>query len=207
MDLDPSDGLAVFTAATTAGNVTLKLEIKNGSMAGKGPTRTIEVVAPSGVYLIKQPGTVTAHLHGYFSVGFIGWAYLLPRDASFDNLTVSEGEDPPSVDGYFLPDSGEKHTVGSWSGVGPGNIISGSKMELPDFIGILRKRTPYSPGNFKWQIPWRVGTKNGVYIKQFASVLQHFYSLDSSGDAHVKKGAGPFTARLNDPTAEVTPKN
>ena len=43
-----NEGVAEFRAATTPGSVTLKLSVLNGPMAGQGPTRTIEVILPSG---------------------------------------------------------------------------------------------------------------------------------------------------------------
>ena len=202
-----NEGVTEFHAATAPGSVTLKLSVLNGPMAGQGPTRTIEVILPSGAYLIQKPETGIAHIRNQFSVGLFALPYLLPRDVSFDKLIFREEFVRAVCDGYFLPDNGEEHRTGSWHGVGPGNITNGCRINLQDRIGIARNRTPYSAGNFRWLIPWAVGIKQTdpaqfVRIDKFADILQHAYAKDDEpGTAYIKKGQlGPFKADLADPT-------
>lgn len=202
-----NEGVAEFRAATTPGSVTLKLSVVNGPMAGQGPTRTIEVILPSGVRFIQAPGTGIAHVQNIFSVGLFATPYLLPRDASFDHLLIREESIKAEADGYFLQDKGKLHEMGRWHGVGPGNITDGCRVNLRDSVAILSNNTPHTEGNFRWLIPWAVGIKQLdppaiVKIAEFAVVLQHAYAVeDEPGTAYILKGSlGPFKADLDDPT-------
>ena len=125
-----NEGVAKFRAATTPGSVTLKLSVVNGPMAGQGPTRTIEVILPSGVRFIQAPGTGIAHVQNIFSVGLFATPCLLPRDVSFDHLSIREESVKAEADGYFLHLNDRPHELGSWHGVGPGNITDGCHVEL-----------------------------------------------------------------------------
>ena len=202
-----NEGVAEFRAATTPGSVTLKLSVVNGPMAGQGPTRTIEVILPSGVRFIQAPGTGIAHVQNIFSVGLFATPYLLPRDVSFDHLLIREESIKAEADGYFLQDKGKLHEMGRWHGVGPGNITDGCRVNLRDSVAILSNNTPHTEGNFRWLIPWAVGIKQldppaFVRIAKFADVLQHAYAVeDEPGTAYILKGSlGPFKADLDDPT-------
>jgi len=191
------DGTGHFVCFLDEGSVTLKLEVLSGPSKGEGPTKQFDVIKPSAAYLIKEPGTEVGHIEDVFSVGFWGWAYLLPRDVSFDELQWSEGSCTADADGYLAEFDGDKHPEGDWFEIGPGNITNGCHvMNMHDKITIYYENQNWAKGDFKWYIPWRIGYCNQL-IGTFCTVLQHAYSEDGSGTAYIKKGAGPFSKAVD----------
>ena len=202
LDADPGYGTGVYDAGPSAGDVTFVLVVMSGPSAGVGffnpYNRT--VVEPSDAYMIKAPNTGVWHIQGYASVGFKGWAYLLPKEVSFSNIEWREGLCTGTGTGFFAGDTGEVHPTGSWMDVGSGNSTKGCRVQMTDTVESGPHNSPYSAGTFTWPIPWQYRVGSGT--EETFTTATHYETIDSTGAMTIeKKGAGPFPKQLNDPNS------
>jgi outer membrane protein OmpA-like peptidoglycan-associated protein len=194
-------GGGTYTASGTPAAVTLELTVATGPHAATVvSTHRIFIVAPSGSYMEKQPGTNIRHINGNASVGFRGLSYLLPRDVSFSNIERREGNATGVGIGFYGYLNGRVHATGSWFTVGPGNIATGCLVNTVDTVFTGAKGPPYSVGFFLWPIErqYRVGTGAPVTF----TIANHIQWVDAAGKATITKhGAGPFSRNAADPTS------
>jgi len=160
---------------------------------------TFNVVEPSGVNIVQEPGTGVWHTNNTASVGFKGRLYILPADVSFQQIEIRE-EDVAGVGvGYLSFKNGEPHGLKNWIPVdSPTNDTSGSKVNGVDTISSgTYTQQPYSNGTFTWAIPWefRVGTGSE---KEFSTVT-HKEEIDANGNMTISKGGASKSKNYADP--------
>ncbi len=191
-------GTGTYTADGGSGNVTLQLETLTGNVVD---TKTLTVIEPNAVHLIHD-GSGIWHVNNVASVGFRAISYLRPTDVSFSNIQTKEGTDNAVANGYLSFKNGEVHAPGTLGPVGNGNSTLGCK-ELYQYDTIATGQyttTPYSAGDFTWNIPIIFNDGNNGDI-QFTTLV-HREEIDNTGAATIRKGAGgPFTKQLNDPSS------
>jgi hypothetical protein len=159
------------------------------------------VVEPSGVTMVREPGTNVWHVNGIPSVGFKARPYISPFDVSFVNILIREGMCVGTGVGYYSFYNGRVHEDGAFAGVIPGDPVRPSKLAAPDLVqsGAVAG-PPVEAGTFDWPIPWIFRVGNGAE-KQFAIVPYHLES-DASGKATGSKGGHSESSNLNDPTTD-----
>ena len=195
-------GIGSYTAPSSAGSTTLKLEILSGPSKGMGPTSNRTIVAPNNATMRQEPGTGIWHVQGQASIGFLGGTYLQPTDVSFRRLSSREGWTAGIGTGYFLTFNGHPHQVGNWFPIDRCNVATGCKVIATDYVSAGPLPAPYSDGTFTWNIPcqYRVGTTGAAVTYTIASQRA---TIDSEGRMTISKnGAGPFSKNLNDPTTD-----
>jgi len=201
--LDANQGNAVkLTAADRAETFTVTARDSEGSSDNVEFT----VIEPSGVKMVKAPGTNIWHTNGKPSVGIKLKIYIKPDTVSFEKIKVSEDDCVSTVTGYFEGTrlDGVRHAghgAGTWVSVGPPVAGKGSMVNGTDKAqsGHCDFGTPYRHGTFDWPIPWLFKVGTGA-SKQFTTVHQEF-TINSNGDMTVSKGGGNGAAALNDPTS------
>ena len=211
---DP-DGTGSFTAGSTPGAVTLKLQVTGGPAQGSDFSLTRTIVVPDEGWIVKQSFTPSVwHMINSWSVGFWGGIYIGPKDVSFKNLQFSEATCQSTASGW-LKDVGfdnYTHIPGADAVVGAGNASYGSYVSPdkiysghmapgdPKFVG-TGVAPAYAPGNFNWPIPWRYripGTSDWI---QITIANQHFTS-DATGAAMGEKaGSEQVTTNAADATS------
>src|ERR1044072_2150486 len=199
-----TDGTGTYTAHHSPETVTLKLEIQNGPSKTLGPTKQINIVAPSGGYIVQNPGSGVAHVQFTCSVGFEGRLYLEPRNVSFINVEAREGSTSSTATGWLANSGGTTHATGIWVPVGNCSLGTGCMLQAIDTIYNQYPQgyggTRWGMGEFRWDIPqeWRVGTAAAA---QYTTHL-HLFQSDNAGGASISKGgAGPFQRYPNDPNS------
>lgn len=196
-----NNGKGTFTAGDRAGRVELELKVVGGANAGTIlDTKTLDVVEPDDALMEKATGTNVRHTTGMASAGFKGSIFLRPMDVSFNNVVMREGSVAGVGTGFYARHNGRIHaTTGSFPGFGSGNSTKGNKLVVNDTVDTGDDSAPFSVGVFDWPIPWEFKVGAGA-VKQFTTATHHM-STDSSGAATItKKGAGPFTKQVSDPT-------
>ncbi|MGI9105882.1 MAG: DUF4114 domain-containing protein [Pyrinomonadaceae bacterium] len=192
-----ADGTSTYTAAETAGAVTLKLEVMGGPSKGRGPTYERTIVAPTSAYMQQQPHTKIYHVQGTCSVGFLGEAFLLPKDVSFSGLLFLEGEAVGIGTGYFASINDEVHPLGGTTPVSNCNTRTGCKA-FDDLVQ-MEGPPPFADGEFIWPIPWMYVIGTGSPTTFFTA--NHHQLSDATGKGTIEKaGAGPFTKLSTDRT-------
>ncbi len=162
---------------------------------------TFDAVEPTGIVMRREPNTGIAHTQGIPSAGFTGNPYITPNDVSFASgkVRVRELTCNGIGSGYYTDKNGDPHREGPWKLVVPGDATNPSKVDTSDHIvsGNDGPAVP-APGTFDWVIPmeFRADSWNA---KPFTTITHH-QECDISGTVSITKGAGPFSAQLNDPT-------
>lgn len=160
-----------------------------------------DVVEPDGIVMRQQPGTGIEHTQGIPSAGFTGNPYITPNDVSFASgrLQVREQTCIGVGTGYYAYQNGDVHLLGPFRTVIEGDATNPSKVDTSDHIysGNTGPATP-AVGAFDWVIPMEFRVM-GWNTKQFTTITHHHES-DAAGTVSITKGAGPFSAQLNDPT-------
>ena len=187
----------VFTAGDRASTSTITAR-RNGCTC----IARFTVVEPSGAHQVQHDGTL--HESGTASAGFMGITYLEPRDVSFENIEVIEGECPATATGIRAGDNGKMHPRWpSRASVAGGTDATGSMVEGPnnsggvywDFVftnvGALRGN-----GTFEWNIPWLFRV-NGGAEKEFTRLL-HRAVYEPSGRVTMSKGGVSVSAVPSD---------
>lgn len=178
--------------------------VAEATINGKVVKITFDVIEPTGIIMRKQPGTGIKHTMGIPSVGFTGNPYITPNDVSFTGpgVEIREGTCNATLGGYYnyvtLPN--RVHDTGLWRKLVTGDSTNPSKVNTSDNIysGNDGPVTP-SPGYFEWVIPMEFRVNAGG-SKQFTTIT-HRQDCDAAGTVFIQKGAGPFSAQLNDPTS------
>jgi len=197
-----NDAQGLFTAPSSGGPVTLVLKAVSGSNPGATvATLTLTIVEPEGAHMVQHPGTGIFHVNNTWSCAFLADIFLRPTDVSFTNILMSESSVAAVASGFLAGLNGLLHDAGPLSSVGPGNSLTGCKVNIQGdrvVTGILDP--PYSGGDFVWDIPW-VFTVGGSAPKTF-TIVQHHATSDAMGTATISKdGAGPFSRVPPDPTS------
>lgn len=196
-----NNGQALFTAPASAGSVTLVLKVVSGGDSGKiVASTTITIIEPQGAKMVQQPGTGILHVNDTWSCAFIGDVYLLPASVSFANVMIREASVPAAASGFLAQLNGQLHEVGPLCSIGPGNSVTGCKVNMVgDKVSTGVFGPPYSDGDFLWDIPWEF-TVGGSSLRAFTRI-QHRSTADANGTAAIAKGgAGPFSKVPSDST-------
>jgi hypothetical protein len=160
-----------------------------------------DVVEPDGIVMRQELGSGIEHTQGIPSAGFTGNPYITPNDVSFASgrVEVREQTSVGSGTGYYAYQNGDVHPVGPFRTVVAGDATNPNKVNTSDhiFSGNNGPATP-AVGAFDWVIPMEFRVI-GWQTKQFTSITHHHES-DANGNVSIKKGAGPFSAQLNDPS-------
>jgi hypothetical protein len=103
--------------------------------------------------------------------------------------------------GTYARHNGRVHgTTPSFVPFGPGNSATGNQLGSNDTVDTGDDAGPaFVAGSFSWPIPWEFKVGAGA-PKQFTTAT-HFQTIDAAGATSItKKGAGPFTKVVADPT-------
>lgn len=175
--------------------------VSEATINGKVVKLTFNVVEPDGIVMRQQPGSGIEHTQGIPSAGFTGNPYITPNDVSFASgrVEVREQTCVAVATGYYSYQSGDVHQVGPFRTIVAGDATNPNKVNTSDHIysGNNGPATP-SVGSFDWVIPMEFRV-TGWQTKQFTTITHHHES-DANGTVSITKGAGPFSAQLNDPT-------
>jgi glycosyltransferase involved in cell wall biosynthesis len=193
-----NDGRGVYTAPAAGGAVRLVLRsVATGSVVA---TRNITVVEPNDGLMIQMPGTNLRHTNGLYGVGFKGSIFLRPTDVSFSQILMGEGTVAGVGTGYLAPLNGIVHPVGALVTVGTGNSANGCQANGTDTVDSGDRPPPFSVGDFLWAIPWQFSVAGSA--RQTFTTANHHMTADAAGTATIaKKGAGPFSRAVGDPTS------
>jgi hypothetical protein len=196
-----NDGTGTLTCSGTPGDVSLELKIVGGTGAGTvKDTVKITVVAPDNALMQRKSGSGLKHNHGKAGVGFLGEAYMRPKNVSFHWAEWREGTAPSVATGSFAHWNGMGHALGGWMAIGPGNSSKGCKISMQDDVFTGDLDPPFAAGDFKWNIGWEYQA-GGAGATEFTKALHHGTS-DKKGKATIeKKGGGPYSAKASDPTS------
>lgn len=195
------DGNGIYTAPSTAGPTTLKLEVLGGPSKGLGPSFNITIIAPNGVSL-AQFGSGIRHVNGLWSVGFRADWYLLPKNVSFRSIQMGEGSVLAVATGYLSVWNNLPHMVNGPYPIGDCNIATGCKALFPigpDEIYSGERPPPFSPGDFLWSIPVEYLAPGGSRIR--ITSWNHHATADGAGRACIDKVVGPFCKNEGDPNS------
>jgi glycosyltransferase involved in cell wall biosynthesis len=199
-----NDGQGVYTAPDTAAAkgsaVRLVLKVMSGPNTGQvAATRNITVTPPTDALMVKNSGL--RHTQNFYGIGFKANIFFRPTDVSFSRMMFAEGTCAGVASGYLAALNGIVHPPTAVPvSVGTGNSTDGCQLNGQDEVNILDRPGPFSVGDFLWPIPWQyqVGT---TALTQF-TIANHHNTADAAGAATgAKKGAGPFTRLLGDPTS------
>ncbi|HSR68204.1 MAG TPA: hypothetical protein VLU25_09700 [Acidobacteriota bacterium] len=199
------DGTSRYTAPDTAdSNLELKLEILAGPSKGRGPTFDRTVVVPSGAYLKQTPGTGIRHTMGKAGVGFAGTPYLEPKDVSFAEIQVREGQATADATGFLSADDNKEHPPSAARMVGSCTVQNGCQVETTDFVDSgdwspNLPPEPWSAGTFTWEIPLEYRNSQDNWV-EFAT-WTHLATIDSNGKMTISKGGLSFSRNWFDPTS------
>jgi hypothetical protein len=190
-----------YTAPGIAGTATLELTIVSGAHVGTVvSTNRIFIVAPSGAYMTRQPGTSIRHINGTASVGFRGLSFFLPKDVSFHRIQTREGNGTGVGIGFYGFLNGRVHATGGWNTVGRGNSVTGCQENSVDTVFTGANGPPYSVGFFLWPIEWQYRAGAGAPVP--FTIANHIQWANAAGRASIMKiGAGPFSRNAADPTS------
>ena len=186
-----NDGTGTLTCSGAPGDVSLELKVVGGTGAGTvKDTVKISVIAPDNCLMQRKPGTGIKHFHGQAGVGFLGEAFMRPKNVSFHWVEWREGTAPSVATGSFAHWNGIPHALGGWMAIGPGNSSKGSKVNMQDDVFTGALDAPFAAGDFKWNIGWEYQV-GGSGATEFTKAVHHGTS-DKKGRATIeKKGGGP----------------
>lgn len=166
-------------------------------------TITFTIVEPSGVRMLRSPGTGVRHRQNRPDSGMRTDIYLLPDTVCFYNIEYSEVDCPAVCTGVYTPFNGVGHDA-SPAVLSLGMIVVpglGTQANATDGIysGDPGTAAPFAPGNITFDIPYRFRVGRGRW-KQFATVRQQSsLAANRSTLMSVKAGAS-VTCRVSDPT-------
>lgn len=193
-----NNGVGTYTAPATAGRVVLRLQRQSGPGNRTIGTYPLNIVAPSGARIVRDPSAPLYHRQNTCSVGFSGLVYLSPRNVSFRGLIVREGTCQARASGFFQRFDGRTHPAGDPNVVGGGNAQTGCRLTDPDSVRMAPDLTasppitlgpPFGTGDFLWRIQWyyRVGSAPEV---PFIVAEQHAIAEPSGRCSIEKLGSG-----------------
>lgn len=194
------DGKGTFKAGDTGEHVTLSL--KNADTNQVITRKKFEIVEPTDKTFMKKASNI-AHTHGQPDVGFKGEIYLRPKKVSFAGIRIRENTVAGIGTGYYLAWNGIAHPI--TAGLGIPVAVPTSASEGSKALGQDTVYSGYFPGKavergeFTWNIPWEFKVGTGPW-KQY-TIATHHQHVNKHGKTTIgKKGAGPFSKRLNEPT-------
>ncbi len=191
-------GLGTYTAPATNSNVTLRLTVKSGPSKDRYVDMAFTVTKPTGGRCVKRAASNIWHVINTFSIGVNTDFYLDPKDVSFSRIKFKEGSCNAVTTGWFTDPAGcqglNHPAWGTWFSVGTGNITNGCKVNRPNgdyaYGSLNPTPLPYTPGTFKWSLPWLYTTDNGTTSHQITTI-DHDHTVAANGDATVKKDNTP----------------
>lgn len=199
-----SAGTGVFDAGALGGTVCLKLEVLSGPSEGLGPQYARYVVAPWGAYMQQMPNTLVWHINGYYSVGWRGHAYLMPKDVSFTNIDFREGECWSTATGYLAVYHHVQHVpTTNWLDVLDGNATDGCRVDSYDQCEMFNPDPNWADGDFNWPIPWQYRVDGGSPVQII--IANHHATSDSNGTAVLEKRGLSKSTVPSDPSSGYTP--
>jgi hypothetical protein len=212
----PTNGTARLVMGETAGTVILELRTTGLAPVVKA-TKTLWVVEPSGAVIVQQGGTGLYHVQGTASAGFKGEIRLQPTDVSFYRCQFREGSAPIQASGSLsvqvaalAPTSesqgqslavqseltslaGARHPVmGTWVGLGLGNIATGCVAQGNDTIQSATIYPPFAAGTFDWDIHWLFRVIGSRTEKIFVTAT-HSEAMTATGQMTISKGGHSVT--------------
>ena len=195
------DGTGTLTCGGAPGAVDLELKVDSGADAGTvKDTVKITVIAPDNAVMRRKPGSGLKHNKGKAGVGFLGEAFMRPKNVSFHWAEWREGSVPAVATGSFAHWNGLSHALMPWFPIGPGNSSKGCKISMQDDVFTGDLDPPFAAGDFQWNIGWEYQAAGGA-ATEFTKALHHGTS-DKKGKATIeKKGGGPFSKKASDPTS------
>ena len=201
-----TDGLAIYTAPISAESSTLRLEVLSGPSKGGNISYDINVVAPVNGYLVKISNI--ERTLGDFGGSFIGEFFLEPRNVSFYNLHFSEGAATPTTSGYLAYFANYPHSASPMPAAINGCIPAIGCNKVAGTDTVTTRMHPANPpglggyvGDANWPIPW-LFHENALTAGTQFTIANHHCASDKFGTALLsKKGAGPFSIAINDPTS------
>jgi hypothetical protein len=196
------NGEAYYVAPSTNGQDEIRLTIQTGPSSGQHKSYPRTIVAPSGAYMVQQPGSGIWHRQNTCSVGFYGDEYLLPTDVSFWRLQWKEDSCPGIGQGYYEYLNGAIHPpTPEWRAIAGGDIETGCIIiQDQDVVASSEGPPPFEDGTFDWFIPNLIRTHDEVYELLQAN---HHQIADETGRCTISKlGAGPFSKDSSDPDSD-----
>jgi hypothetical protein len=202
-----SDGVGTYRAPDSTGSTTLQLKMLAGPSKDSGPSRNIDIVTPSDGYESKQPTSGIKHFQGFWSCGFLGDIYVLPKDVSFRALFFKEEDVGASASGWlsnFLsnaphcnPSCGSFFILGGDSQVGSRVNSDGDAV----FSGAFDdSQHPYGTGTVTWSIPWKYSVDNSNW--NLIRTADQTATSTSTGRCTIsKQGSGSFSKEASDPSS------
>ncbi|MDR2438225.1 MAG: hypothetical protein LBE12_02485 [Planctomycetaceae bacterium] len=161
-----SDTMTINANKITAGWVPGTVQI-HAIVNGTDISYTVAVIEPSGIYQNLKSGSVFSRYPNNIGGGFKAFTFLLPKDVSFHNLKVVEGNCKEDANGIWKGKVGPHLRNEQWgdkiASVGKGNIQKGSQVLGPnsdksDMIQFVIPRLPNNvqneTGGIIWMIPW-----------------------------------------------------
>ena len=203
-----TNGIVTYSAPDVVSTEVIKLEITNGPSKGSGISYTKTIVAPSDAVALQMSNSSIRHTRKRCNVGFNSEAYLIPTDVSFGQAKFFEGMALAVSSGYYgsvncpqppLPANPicAVHDMGQPQQITNCNITTGCFA----FLDIVETDgpPPCTDGDFIWDIPWNYVVGNGT-PKNITTARHHQYTTNPDMTSIEKKGVGPFTRKVSDPT-------
>jgi hypothetical protein len=197
-ELYPKSGASVrLTASEEAGDVVVSAE-GDGCRA----TITFTVVAPSGVHMVRRPGTLKNHTRGTPSTGMILDIYIQPSDVSFREVRFTEREvRATGTDDFeqYCRENEVKHganfNAASISRVDPklGSQINGTDRAAA-------RATAPGVGSMTWAIPWEYTVSGGLMTHLLPGTVDQVVTYAADGTATLTKGGASVDSARNDRT-------
>ena len=158
-----TQGNAIYTAPASPCEVELVLKYTDSAdVSHVIELHTLQIIEPSGAYMVQKPGSNIKHTNGFWDVGFHGHFFLLPTDVSFKNIQFREGTVPAVATGWLAHWNNQVHATGVAVSVSQGNSTTGCQVLGQDQVYSGRKAPPFGNGTFHWPIPWEHRVNNSA---------------------------------------------
>ena len=196
-----NNGRGDYTAPAAFGAVQLQLKVVSGPNVGELVARSdIIIVEPNDAVMGQEPDTSIRHVTGLWGVGFYGVPFLRPIDVSFARILFGEGAASSMASGFLASFDSLVHQASPLFTVGRGDRARGCQVNAFDIVNMGDLPGPFSTGDFDWAIPWEFSADGSCRVAFITADLHA--TADAAGTAVIsKKGAGPFTRLVGDPTA------
>ena len=200
--LSSDSGTSVtFRAGRNAGTVVI-----TAVGAGCSCSITFTVIAPSAVFMGRQPNTAVKHTNGRPDCGFLGQFFLRPDTVSFINVEVREKNSHCTARGFFAPFNNCTHqpaaqTESAWFTMNDCIPGKGTPANLNDNIysGDPGTGPPFTAGTMVFPIDWEYRVWGGP-----AQALPHFeqsHVVNTAGKCTTSKGGTSVTTNPSDATS------
>lgn len=174
--------------------------------AGCSCSITFTVIAPSAVFMGRQPNTPLKHTNGRPDCGFLGQFLLRPDTVSFINLEVREKNSRSTADGFYEPFNNcthqpEEQTESDWFTMNDCIPGQGTPANLNDTIysGDPGTGPPFTAGTMVFPIDWEYRVWGGP-----AQALPHFeqrHQVITAGTCTTTKDGTSIATNPSDPTS------